>query len=218
MREQSNGLRKMDKNGYYGSEREDIIALIPESAKRILDVGCGFGLMGKRIKEKRNSAEVVGLEAEPNAADIAEKNLDMLIMGDVESAKLPFEHGHFDCIVYGEILEHLKDPWQVLKEHKNYLKKGGLCIASMPNVSHYSIIEGLLRDRWDYRDSGILDRTHLRFFTIDGIRKMFTDAGYVISDEKRYVRASRVKKFLGKLFGRRALHLLTEQYIIVGKA
>ncbi len=208
----------MDKNGYYGSEREDIIALIPEDVKRILDVGCGFGLMGKRIKERRKSTEVVGLEAEPAAAEAAKNNLDMLIAGDVESVKLPFECGHFDCIVYGEILEHLKNPWQVLKEHKNYLKKGGLCIASLPNISHYSIIEGLFKDRWDYKDSGILDRTHLRFFTIGGIRKMFLDAGYAISDEKRYVRASRFKKFLGKLFGRRALHLLTEQYIIVGKA
>ena len=208
----------MDKNGYYGSEREDIIALIPDDAKRILDIGCGFGLMGKRIKEKRRSAEVIGLEAEPDAADVAKKNLDMLIVGDVESMKLPFEHGYFDCIVYGEILEHLKNPWQVLKGHSIYLKKGGLCIASMPNISHYSIIEGLLKDRWDYRDSGILDRTHLRFFTIGGIREMFLDAGYEILEEKRYVRVPRFKMLLGKILGSRALHLLTEQYVIIGKA
>lgn len=207
----------MDKNGYYGSEREDIIGLIPDGAKRILDVGCGFGTMGKRIKEIRGSVEVVGLEAEEAAAEVARKNLDMLIAGDVESVKLPFKDGHFDCIVYGEILEHLKDPWKVLKEHKRCLKKGGFCIASIPNISHYSIIKGLLRDRWDYKDSGILDKTHLRFFTIDGIRKMFTDAGYSICEEKRYIRASHSKKFIGRLFGKRAVHLLTEQYIIKGR-
>ncbi|MBU4376409.1 MAG: class I SAM-dependent methyltransferase [Candidatus Omnitrophica bacterium] len=208
----------MDNDGYYGSEREDIIALIPMEAKRILDVGCGFGLMGKRIKEIRGPVEVVGFEAEEAALEMARKNLDVLIAGDVESVKLPFKDGHFDCIVYGEILEHLKDPWKVLKEHKRYLKKDGLCIASMPNISHYSVVQGLLNDRWDYKDSGILDRTHLRFFTIEGMRKMFSDAGYAISDEKRYIRASRVKKFLGKIFGKRAIHLLTEQYIITGKA
>ncbi|MFH0839789.1 MAG: class I SAM-dependent methyltransferase [Candidatus Omnitrophota bacterium] len=208
----------MDNDGYYGNEREDIIALIPESAKRILDVGCGFGLMGKRIKEIRGSVEVAGLEAEPNAAEAAKKNLDTVIAGDAENVKLPFENGYFDCIVYGEILEHLKDPWKLLKEHKRFLKNGGLCIASMPNISHYSVVKGLLKDRWDYKDSGILDRSHLRFFTIEGMRKMFSDAGYVILDEKRYMRASRVKKFLGKIFGKRAAHLLTEQYIIMGKA
>lgn len=208
----------MANGAYYASERGDIIALIPIEAKRILDVGCGFGLMGRSIKEKRKFVEVSGIEAEPNAIEIAKTNLDAVIAGDVESVKLPFENGYFDCIIYGEILEHLKDPWQTLKEHGKYLKKGGLCIASMPNISHYSIIKGLLKDEWDYKDSGILDKTHLRFFTIDGIRKMFRDAGYAILDEKRYIRASRVKKFLGKILGKSVLHLLTEQYTIIGKA
>lgn len=207
----------MNTDDYYESEREDIIALIPPDARRILDVGCGFGLMGKALKQKNGAIEVVGLEAEEKAAEIAKKNIDKVITGDVEGAKMPFANGYFDCLVYGEVLEHFKDPWRVMKEHASYLKKGGCCIVSMPNISHYSIIEGLLKDKWDYKDAGILDSTHLRFFTINGMRKMLNDAGYIIDEEKRYIRASKVKKAIGKLLGRRAAHLLTEQYLIKGR-
>jgi 2-polyprenyl-3-methyl-5-hydroxy-6-metoxy-1,4-benzoquinol methylase len=207
----------MNIDGYYESEREDIIALIPRGAKRILDVGCGFGLMGKKLKEKNGAVEIVGFEVEEKAAEVARKNVDTLIIGDVEEIKLPYENGYFDCLVYGEVLEHLKNPWKVMKEHTRYLKKEGCCIASMPNISHYSIIEALIKDRWDYKESGILDNTHLRFFTINGIRKMFAGAGYIIEEEKRYIRGSKVKKMIGRLFGNRAVHLLTEQYIIKGR-
>lgn len=207
----------MNTDDYYESEREDIIALIPPDARRILDVGCGFGLMGKALKQKNGAIEVVGLEAEEKAAEIAKKNIDKVITGDVEGVKMPFADGYFDCLIYGEVLEHLKDPWRIMKEHAPYLKKGGCCIVSMPNISHYSIIEGLLKDKWDYKDAGILDSTHLRFFTINGMRKMLNDAGYIIDEEKRYIRASKVKKAIGKLLGRRAAHLLTEQYLIKGR-
>lgn len=207
----------MNADDYYGSEREDIIAVIPDDARRILDVGCGFGLMGKAIKKINGAVEVVGLEAEEKAAETARKNIDKVIAGDVEDIKMPFAAGYFDCLVYGEVLEHLKDPWRILREHAPYLKKGGCCIVSFPNVSHYSIIEGLLRDEWNYRDSGILDGTHLRFFTIGGMRNMLSGAGYVIEEEKRYIRASRVKKAIGRLLGKRAEHLLTEQYLIKGR-
>jgi len=203
----------MKEDKYYKSERKDIAALIPRDAKRILDVGCGFGLMGKNLKEERE-VEVVGIENEEKAVNIAKGNVDQLIIGDVENLKLPFESGYFDCIVYGEILEHLKDPWKVLREHAYYLKKKGLCIASIPNIAHYSIIKGLLNDIWEYKPSGILDEAHLRFFTLEGIKGMFKDAGYVVEQEKRYVRASKVKKALNILSGRRFEHLLTEQYLI----
>ncbi|MDP3790375.1 MAG: class I SAM-dependent methyltransferase, partial [Candidatus Omnitrophota bacterium] len=93
---------------YYGSEREDIIALIPPDARCVLDVGCGFGLMGKRLKQKNSAIEVVGLEAEGKAAETAKNNIDKVITGDVEGLKMPFQDRYFDCLVYGEVLEHLK--------------------------------------------------------------------------------------------------------------
>jgi SAM-dependent methyltransferase len=204
-------MQKEDK--YYENEREDIITLIPNEIKRVLDVGCGFGYMGKRLRKERG-IEVIGIENEEKAVDTAKDNVDKLIIGDVENLKLPFERGYFDCLVYGDVLEHIKEPWRILKEHTYYLKSGGFCIASIPNISHYSVIKGLLNDLWEYKPSGILDETHLRFFTLEGIRSMFINSGYSIEEEKRYVRASKVKKLLNKLLGGRIEHLLTEQYVI----
>jgi len=203
----------MKENKYYENPREDIIALIPPEAKRVLDVGCAFGSMGKRLRELRGS-EVVGIENEERAADIARGNVSKLITGDVENIKLPFDEAYFDCIVYGDILEHLRNPWKVLKDHTHYLKRGGFCIASIPNVSHYSVVQALLSDRWEYAVSGILDKKHLRFFTLSGIRNMLEEAGYTVEEEKRYARASKAKKVLNALSGGRLKHLLAEQYII----
>ena len=206
----------MKEDKYYESEREDIIRLIPEDATRILDVGCGFGLMGKRLK-KEKGIEVIGIENEERVMSVARGNVDQLIIGDVENLKLPFEQGYFDCIVYGDVLEHLRDPWKLLKEHTYYLRKRGWCIASIPNISHYSVVKGLLGNRWEYKPSGILDKTHLRFFTLAEIKKMFGSAGYVIDEEKKYIRASKSKKLLNKVLGGRLDHLLTEQYIVKGR-
>ncbi|MEA3305807.1 MAG: class I SAM-dependent methyltransferase [Candidatus Omnitrophota bacterium] len=206
----------MKNSKYYENDRKDIIALLPNEVKRVLNVGCGFGLMGKRLGEERG-IEVVGIENQEEAAGIARANINKLIVGDVENLKLPFEKGYFDCLIYGEILEHLKDPWKVLNKHTYYLKKDGWCIASIPNIAHYSIIKGLLSNKWEYKPSGILDKTHLRFFTIEGIRKMFKDAGYTIEEEKKYIRASKSKKLLNKLLLGRINHLLIEQYLIKGR-
>lgn len=202
---------------YYASERNDIIDLIPSGVRRVLDVGCGYGNMGKKLRAQRN-AEVVGIEKEKAVLDVAKRNVDKLIIGDVEDTRLTFEKGYnFDCIVYGSILEHLKDPWKVLKEHSYFLKKGGYCLACLPNICHYSIIKELMKNRWEYKPEGILDESHLRFFTLSGIVKMFSDAGYTIEKEKRYVRASKSKKILNKILFGRIEYLLTEQYIVRGR-
>lgn len=198
---------------YYASDRLDIIEFIPRGVKRVLDVGCGYGNMGRRLREEFK-AEVVGIEKEERALNIAKDNVDKLIIGDVETITLPFKQGYFDCIVYGSILEHLRDPWKLLKNHAFYLRKGGSCVACLPNISHYSVIQNLLRDKWEYAPSGLLDDSHLRFFTFSGIEKMFRDAGYNIEEEKRFIRASKSKKVLNKLLFGKIKHLLTEEYII----
>ncbi len=200
-------------NSYYAGERPDLIALIPYDAKRILDVGCGCGNMCRRIKSERD-AEVAGIEKDEEAAAIARRSVDKFVMGDVEEARLDFEKGYFDCIVYGSILEHLKDPWKVLKEHTYYLKKGGCCVACLPNISHYSVIKDLFKDRWEYKPEGLLDVTHLRFFTLSGIIGMFRTAGYRIDKVNRFIRGSKSKKFINKVLRGKIDYLLTEEYII----
>lgn len=165
---------------YYSQERSDAESLIPEGAKRILDVGCGEGMLGKRLLEK-GAQEVFGIEIEPQVAERAKENLSGVVCGNLEEIDIPFERAYFDCIILTDILEHLKDPLSALKKFKGYLNDSGVIVASIPNVRYYGVINMLVNGRWEYRDSGILDRGHLRFFTMKEIEYLFNDAGFEIT-------------------------------------
>jgi len=192
--------------------REDLIALLPQGTRKVLDVGCGLGMMG--VELKKQGIEIVGIEKNIDAAKEAEKNLSKIIIGDIENIILPFEKGYFDCLIFGDILEHTIDPWKVLKKCKEYLKKGGYCIASIPNVSHYSIIQNLLKNKWEYEDSGLMDRSHLRYFTLTSIRRLFYELGFTIIDIKEHMRTSIAGKILNILAFDNLKYLLVEQYLI----
>jgi len=170
---------KRDKD-YFSQERRDIEALIPEEAMRILDVGCGEGILGKRLLDK-GAKEMVGIEINDDVCERAKDNLTRIICGDIESLEFPFDEGFFDCIVFADILEHLKDPFSTLKRLKKYLADSGLVVASIPNVRYYGVINMLIEGHWKYEDYGILDRTHLRFFTKKEMEKLFADAGFEIT-------------------------------------
>jgi glycosyltransferase involved in cell wall biosynthesis/SAM-dependent methyltransferase len=162
---------------YYRQERREIAAMIPAGASRILDVGCGEGALGRALLE-RGATEVVGIEADPATAEAARKNLTRVFRGDVETLPLPFEEGHFDCIVLADVLEHLRDPLSTLAGLKRLLSDSGTVVASIPNVRFLGVIDGLAEGRWEYKDFGILDRTHLRFFTRREMETLFRDAGF----------------------------------------
>ncbi len=205
-------------DGYYGHKRTDILEHIPQDARRIFDVGCGAGIFGAAIKEERSaSVEVAGIEIDAEAAQKAASKIDRVITGDVEKTDLPFPEGYFDVIIYGDILEHLMDPWNVLKKHKDLLRPGGHVIASIPNIAHYKILRDLRNKEWRYEKAGLLDETHLRFFTIKSIKRMFIEAGYRIVSISNIVRASQTMKRLNKLLLNRIIDSITEQYIIVAQ-
>ena len=200
---------------YYLGIRNDLIRLIPPQARSILEVGCAAGMTGKTLREK-GFEEIVGIEVNEEAASIGKSYYDQVIIGDAEKVELPFEKGHFDCILYGDVLEHLINPWQVLKEHKSFLKKGGTIICSIPNIRHYRVIRRLVfRGKWEYADSGILDKTHLRFFTLGSIRKMVKEAGFEIRDLVKRPSAPSWLKLLNRMLGGRLIDFLVRRYIIV---
>ena len=154
----------MDNLNYYAHERIDILKHIPESVTSLLDVGCGIGSLGKKFKEQHNCC-VTGIEIVPEVADIAKQNIDKIFCYDLENYQAPFKDSEFDCIVFADILEHLKEPEKIFGEYLRFLKKGGNTIVSIPNVRNLDVISDLINGKWEYKDSGILDRTHLRFFT-----------------------------------------------------
>ena len=172
---------------YYEQARDDIISLIPEHAKRILDIGCGTGTTGAKLKEFIANREIFGIEYLPDAAEIAKQRLDRVVVGDIENIVLEFPEGYFDCIRCADVLEHCQDPWSVLHKLRSLLSQTGVLVASIPNIRHITVILKIIFDRWEYEASGILDKTHLRFFTLHTMKKMFQAAGFEIlkKDENR---------------------------------
>ncbi|MDB4349450.1 class I SAM-dependent methyltransferase [Omnitrophica bacterium] len=201
------------KDDYYRAERKDIADLVTGETQRVLDVGCACGATGEILK-KRGVKEVIGVEFSPHACEEASRRLDKVFLGDIQQMALPFEDGHFDCIIYADVLEHLTDPWTVLKRQSRLLKDKGMIIASIPNIRHYRVVKKLLKGEWDYEERGVLDSTHLRFFTLDSIKKMFAQAGYRIDKLIYKISASRVKKLLNKVLLGRLNESLSEQFLI----
>ena len=200
---------------YYFNVREDLIDLIPPETSRILEVGCASGMTGRVLREK-GFEEIVGIEVNEEVAQPGRPYYDQLIIGDVEQMSLPFEKEHFDCILYGDVLEHLVDPWSVLKEHHRFLKRGGTIICSIPNIRHYRIIKRLMfKGKLEYAGDGILDRTHLRFFTLDSIQAMLNEAGFEIRGWVKRPSWAFWLRWINRLTGNRLAEFLVRQYIVV---
>jgi 2-polyprenyl-3-methyl-5-hydroxy-6-metoxy-1,4-benzoquinol methylase len=164
---------------YYEGERADLAALVPATARRILDVGCGAGSLGAGLKAQLG-AEVAGIELFPEAAAQAEARLDHLVRADLDRLEeLPFPPGHFDVAIFGDVLEHLRDPERLLRTVRRHLAQDGRIICSVPNIKHWTVVLPLLvRDVFTYTDAGLLDRTHVHFFTLEELEAMLTRAGF----------------------------------------
>ncbi len=172
-----------DKN-YYHHDRTEVLAHVPLSASRVLDVGCGAGLFAAALKQQQK-AEVWGVELNAVIAEQARGNVDRLLIGDVTALVDGLPDDHFDCIVCNDVLEHIYDPAALLCKFKLKLKKHGVLICSIPNIRFIRVLKDLLlKKKWEYTDSGILDITHVRFFTVTSIANMFWRAGYQILELK----------------------------------
>lgn len=164
---------------YYQHARPEIMALVPRTARRILDVGCGAGALGAQIRA-RQTAELHGIELNEKVAQESRCHFDYVWQGAVESVLPELENQSYDCIIIADVLEHLVDPLNTLAKLKAKLTNHGKLIASIPNIQNWEVISDLLQGRWEYRNEGILDKTHLRFFTQKSIREMFWSSGFRI--------------------------------------
>lgn len=168
---------------YSTSIRQDIINLIEnpkEQSINVLEIGCACGATLLQIKSIYPKANLFGIELNDQAA-LSAKLFANVIAADIEKTVLPYQEEYFDYIILADVLEHLENPWRALENIKAYLKPGGQVLASIPNILHFSVLRNLLQGYWSYEDAGILDKTHLRFFTLHEIEKLFQDTGYKIN-------------------------------------
>ena len=170
---------------YFGHARPEVVELVPRAARRVLDIGCGAGRLGEALKA-RQPAEVVGIELDEAAAAVARIRLDDVLVGDIERLAPEFPAASFDAIVCADALEHMREPGRVLRMARSWLAPEGRLIASIPNVRYHGVVRSLLDGNWTYEPAGLLDRTHLRFFTRREVEKLFHRAGFVV-EEMRWV-------------------------------
>lgn len=161
---------------YYHHVRPEVLDRVPLSAGKVLDVGCGAGGFSANLKSRQNVV-VHGVELVAEAAEHARKHLDKVWSSTIEEALHDLPDGYYDCIVVADVLEHLIDPWLVLKALKVKLAVGGKIVASIPNIQNWAVLADLIQGKWDYQNEGILDRTHLRFFTRKSVEELFWSAG-----------------------------------------
>jgi O-antigen biosynthesis protein len=157
------------------------VALIGRN-KRVLELGCSFGYVSEAL-QKRGCA-VTGIEMDPAAAERADEFCERVVVGDLDTIDLRAELGdaRFDVALCGDVLEHLRDPVAVLRQIRALLAPEGYVVASIPNVAHGAIRLALMQERFEYRDLGLLDQTHIHLFTRHSIEEAFRDAGLVIAE------------------------------------
>jgi len=183
-------------DGYYDNIRHEMIQFLPSDANKILDVGCGNGAFAEALKDITN-AEVWGIEYMEDQAKIALGKLDKVFFGPCENFLDELPDNYFDAIYFNDVLEHLVDPYMVLDKIKNKLTNNGVVISSVPNVRHHkTFLKTLFHKDWRYLDHGVMDRTHLRFFTGKSIRAMYEDLGYTVLLHKGLNKSKSIKPFL----------------------
>lgn len=176
-----------------------LLGMIPRDARNVIEIGCSLGALAREYKKINPSVNYVGVEIDPGYVEGAEKYCDRVINADIETAPADFwvENSHRDCWIFGDCLEHLRDPWGTLKKIRSILPQGGCVVACIPNAQYWKIQLWLSLGEFRYADAGILDRTHLRWFTRKTILELFVGQSYgVVACFPRYPDDPEFDKFI----------------------
>lgn len=170
--------------GYYGNVNPDLLALMPLSARRVLEIGCGAGALARAWRARNPAAHLTGIEAHPEAAAAARTAFDRLIEGDAETLPdtliRPADAAPYDLVVMGDVLEHLAEPERMLARLRGMMAPGGHLALSVPNIAHWSGLRALVEGRWPREAAGLFDRTHRSFFTQESLTALLRAAGFAI--------------------------------------
>lgn len=203
---------------FHHSRRDQILPLLPANCDRVLEVGCGAGTTLRQLKSAGLCNWIGGVELFPTAAAEAAAVLDYVCQGNIETIELGIEIGSIDVVLCLDVLEHLVDPWATVRKLTSLLKPGGVLIASLPNVRHIKVVMPLLfRGEWDYKSFGLLDRTHLRFFTKSTATELIQSAGLQVDSIRNIgLEWTPVKRLVRAITFGKLDNLLTFQYLLRG--
>jgi capsular polysaccharide biosynthesis protein/SAM-dependent methyltransferase len=172
-----------ERRGYPDRENVDLLLRIPADARTILDVGCGTGALGAAYRAVNSGARLLGIERDPDMAAIARQRLDAVACVDVQQNPLPFELPEgIDCLIYGDVLQQLRAPWAVLRRQLEALNPGGSVLVCVANAEHWSLVARLFRGGWHYERAGLLDVSHLRWFSLRTVMRELVDAGLTVEE------------------------------------
>lgn len=179
---------------YYTHDKGWMIPFIKEGPNVIFDLGCASGRLGQRLLESGRASQMFGVEIFEAAAREASYYTKVHV-GDIEVLDIQYP-ATFDYVICGDILEHLKDPYKVMKRIHGWLKPGGSVLVCVPDVRNFRVLRDLIfRGDWEYVSSGILDATHLRFFTRKSSRRMLQDAGFEVYHSQMVIYGPKKKCF-----------------------
>lgn len=174
----------MDQTPIHENHNPDLLAVMPPQARKIVEVGCSSGALAREYKKAHGSASrYIGIEIDESFAELARRHCDDVHVANIETAtKLLWKKlAGADCWVFGDTLEHLKDPWTVLSQIRETIPETGTVVCCIPNAQHWSVQVRLNIGDFRYGESGLLDKTHLRWFTRQTIIEMFTGAGFEVT-------------------------------------
>lgn len=164
----------------YGAHANpDLLSRIPLDARAVLDIGCGAGALGAAFRRRNPATRLIGIEPDPELRAHAATHLDEVHATSIEDEPPPVAPGSLDAMIFGDVLEHLRDPWAVLRRDIGLLSERGVLLICVPNIEHWSFAARLLAGEWRYERMGLFDRTHLRWFTRQTMREALEQAGYV---------------------------------------
>lgn len=190
--------------GYFHNQRAEMLKYIPQNATRILEVGCGEGAFSSLLK--RSDRELWGIEMNEDAAQKATEVCTFVLVGDFNTIYDQLPKNHFDCVIFNDVLEHIYAPWDTIKMVKSLLTQNGVLVSSIPNFRYIDnlVTEILFRKDFQYKpEGGILDDTHIRFFTSKSMCRMFVEQGYevLINEGINPCKSWKEKLFINLTFG-----------------